>query len=186
LFQGYQFPVVTNPFTHQPTSWSGEFVKLEPGAATHALLAYLTAPPVGVATVSPTDALATVSRLSRSVRDGFYPFVQNSEWFDTGHTPLASVFRALAPVLCKSCGANPYDNPWLANYSPKSASVQGAKIAEPARTVQTTVEAAASRPNAGESGAEAGAARHWAANPTAKRASGASAAGRAGKHSDVG
>lgn len=185
LFQGYQFPVVSNPFTHQPTSWSGELVKLDPGAATKALLAYLTAPPVGVATVSPTDALATVSRLGTSIRDGFYPFVQNSEWFNTGHTPMASVFRALAPVLCKSCGPNPYDNPWLKNYSPKSSAVEGRNAVDPARAVETTVKAAASTPGAGAGGEEA-TARHSATNRTAKRAPGASAGRRAAKHTAVG
>lgn len=202
LFQGYQFPEVTNPFTDQPTSWSGAFVKLDPGAATKALLAYLTAPPVGVATVSPTDAVRTVSRLGASMRDGFYPFVQNSEWFDTANTPIAPVFRALAPALCKSCGANPYDNPWLANYSPKSASTESGKIADPAAAVEPTVKTAVSVPSAGERGAEATAARHSAtaarhsASPArhsaaavgdsaGKRASGAPAGGSAPKHAAV-
>lgn len=180
LFQGYQFPVVTNPFTHQATSWSGEFVKLDPGAAMKGLLAYLTAPPVGVATVSPTEALTTTSRLGTSARDGFYPFVQNSEWFDTAHTPLAPVFRAFAPVLCKSCQANPYDNPWLANYSPTSA--EGRKVADPPPIMGTPVKAAASSSDPGESAAAVTAPDRSVVNRTAKRASGPRGAGRAAQH----
>lgn len=141
LYRGYQFPTVTNPFTGQPTSWSGQYVKLDRGAAAAALRDYLTAPPVGIATVTPAEAANTVSRLTKSFNTAFYPFVQDSEWFDSARTPLAPLFRALAPVLCASCEANPYDNPWLKNYPPKPASGQNpAPIAPPAAAVALATE----------------------------------------------
>lgn len=121
LYQGYQFPAVTNPFTGSPTSWSGQYVKLDRGAAVTALREYLTGPPAGVATVAPGEAARTIQRLGTSVSEAFKPFVQNSQWFDQRHTVFAPVFRALAPALCASCEADPYDNPWLKNYSPKPA-----------------------------------------------------------------
>lgn len=134
LFRGYQFPVVTNPFTGQQTSWSGQRVTLDPNAAATALRDYLTAPPVGIATVSPGEAVATVSRLAKSVNAAFYPFVQDSQWFDSRHTVLAPLFRALAPVLCSSCDpANPYDNQWLKGYSQTPAA--GAAAVAPAAAV---------------------------------------------------
>lgn len=128
LYQGHQFPVVTNPFTKLPTSWSGEYVKLVRGAPMTSLRGYLTGPPAGVATVSAADISATVSRLKKSVKDAFDPFVQNSQWFDDKTTILAPLFRAMAPKLCASCDpADPYDNPWLENYSVKP----GAAVALP-------------------------------------------------------
>jgi len=131
LSRGYQFPVVTNPFTGQATSWSGQYVTLARSGAATSLRAYLTGPPVGVQTVSPADALGTMSRLAKSVNDAFYPFVQNSQWFDSRHTVPAPLFRAFAPVLCASCNAEPYDNPWLKNYSVKPAA--SADLPEPVR-----------------------------------------------------
>lgn len=119
LYQGYQFPVVTNPFTGAPTSWSGQYVKLERGAALTALSNYLTATPTRVETVSLSETLTTMRKLAKSMSDAFYPFVQNSQWFDEQHAVLAPLFRSLAPALCPSCDPdNPYDNPWLKNYSP--------------------------------------------------------------------
>ena len=136
LFGGYQFPLVTNPFTGQETSWSGRQVKLDPGGAFNSLQGYLTAPPVGVETVSAADAGTIISRLGKAVPDAFYPFVQNSQWFDDKNTVLAPLFRALAPALCASCDpANPYDNEWLKNYSQKpaaAAALPGSAAASPA------------------------------------------------------
>ena len=171
LNQGYQFPVVTNPFTGVPTSWSGQYVKLDRGAAMTSLRAYLTGPPAGVATVSAADVSATVSRLAKSVKDAFYPFVQNSQWFDDKNTILAPLFRSLAPALCKSCDpVDPYDNPWLKNYSVKPAAavdlpevtgthhsaqtpVADAVTAIPARArAATTVRQSASRGRSGKPG----------------------------------
>ena len=137
LSRGYQFPAVTNPFTGQPTSWSGQYVKLDRGAASTSLRRYLTGPPVGVQTVSPADALDAAGRLAKSVKDAFNPFVQNSQWFDTKHTVFAPLFRALAPALCASCGTNPYDNEWLNSYSQKPAAVASLPAA-PAATKPVT------------------------------------------------
>lgn len=122
FYRGYQFPAVTNPFTGEETSWSGRYVTLDRNAAVNSLRDYLTAPPVGVATVTSAEAVGSISRLAKSLNDAFYPFVQNSQWFDNKHTVLAPMFRALAPVLCTSCDpANPYDNEWLKNYPQKPA-----------------------------------------------------------------
>lgn len=135
LFRGYQFPTVTNPFTGEQTSWSGQYVKLDPGGPVAALREYLTGPPVGVKTVTPAEALDTMSRLAKSFNAGFYPFVQNSQWFDSANTMLAPVFRALAPVLCEACEANPYDNPWLKNYPPEPAAQAPAPTVSPSAAV---------------------------------------------------
>jgi hypothetical protein len=50
----------------------------------------------------------------------FYPFVQNSEWFNPDTTGFAYLYRPLAPILCQNCDpANPYNSPWLyQNYDP--------------------------------------------------------------------
>lgn len=146
LFRGYQFPTVTNPFTGEQTSWSGQYVKLDPGGPATALREYLTGQPVGVKTVTPAEALATMSRLAKSFNAGFYPFVQNSQWFDSANTMLAPVFRALAPVLCEACEANPYDNPWLKNYPPEPAAQAPPPAVSPsAAVVATTATDSATR-----------------------------------------
>ena len=135
LHEGYQFPTVTNPFTGEPTSWSGRYVKLG-GDPSAALWAYLTAPPTGVATVSPGGFPGTLAKLGKSFYDAFNPFVQNSEWFNDDQTGLAPLFRALAPTLCPSCDPDePYNNPWLnENYSPnRSVSAAAAVTASTAR-----------------------------------------------------
>jgi hypothetical protein len=133
LYQGYQFPVVTNPFNGQETSWSGRYVKLDRGAVMTSLGDYLTAAPSGVETVSLSDVVSTISRLGTSFRDGFNPFVQNSEWFDNQSTVAAPLFRALAPVICPSCDpANPYDNPWLKNYPAQPATSANSPVSVPA------------------------------------------------------
>jgi hypothetical protein len=134
LYEGYQFPTVTNPFTGTPTSWSGEYVKLDPGAAFTALTTYLTGPPQTVASVSPEEASATMSKVAKAVADAFDPFVPNSEWFNPEQTGLAPVFRAAAPNFCRSCDAeNLYDNPWLYdNYRPNSGPAPSAAVAETA------------------------------------------------------
>ena len=134
LYEGYQFPTVTNPFTGAPTSWSGQYVKVDPGAAFTALTAYLTGPPQTVASVSPEEASATMSKAAKAVADAFDPFVPNSEWFNPEQTGLAPVFRAAAPNLCRSCDAeNLYDNPWLYdNYRPNSGPAPSAAVAETA------------------------------------------------------
>lgn len=144
LFRGYQFPVVANPFTGQPTSWSGQYVKLDRNATANALRDYLTAPPVGIKTVSPGEAVNAVSRLATSFNQAFYPFVQNSQWFDNKHTVLAPLFRALAPVLCASCDpANPYDNEWLKNYGSKPAA-GAAGVVGPGSAANVSISAAGS------------------------------------------
>ena len=109
--------------------------------------------------------------LAKSVKDAFYPFVQNSQWFDDKNTILAPLFRSLAPALCKSCDpVDPYDNPWLKNYSVKPAAavdlpevtgthhsaqtpVADAVTAIPARArAATTVRQSASRGRSGKPG----------------------------------
>lgn len=136
FYRGYQFPAVTNPFTGVEASWSGQFVKLDRNAAVNSLRDYLTAPPAGVATVTSAEAVGSISRLAKSVNDAFHPFVQNSQWFDDQHTPLAPLFRALAPVLCASCDpTNPYDNEWLKNYPQKPAAAKPSAAVPAAATV---------------------------------------------------
>jgi hypothetical protein len=136
LFGGHQFPVVANPFTGQETSWSGQYVKLDRGGAMNALRGYLTAPPVGVETVSAAEAATAISRLSKSIVDAFDPFVQNSQWFDEKHTVFAQLFRALAPALCASCDpTNPYDNEWLKNYPAKPVAAASRPVAPVAAPV---------------------------------------------------
>jgi hypothetical protein len=134
LYEGYQFPTVTNPFTGTPTSWSGEYVKLDPGAAYTALTAYLTGPPQTVASVSPEEASAAMSKAAKAVADAFDPFVPNSEWFNPEQTGLAPVFRAAALTFCRSCDAeNLYDNPWLYdNYRPNTGPAPSAVVADTA------------------------------------------------------
>ena len=120
LYEGYTFPAVTNPFTGEPTSWSGRYVQLEPWGPFTSAWESLVAPPRPVETVSFGDAFETTQRLVTSGFSSFYPFVQNSEWYNDDQTGLAPSFRALAPILCKSCDpVDPYDNPWLyENYPP--------------------------------------------------------------------
>lgn len=132
LRDGYQFPTVTNPFTLQETSWSGQTVKLDDAGAFRALWDYLTGPSAGVATVPLGDYFITPAKSAKSLFDAYYPFVQNSEWFNKDQTILAPVFAALAPVTCPSCApGNPYDNPWLYdNYPPAPAA--GAAVPVPA------------------------------------------------------
>jgi hypothetical protein len=134
LNEGYQFPIVTNPFTGAPTSWSGQYVKLDPGAAFAALTSYLTGPPQTIASVSPDEASAAISKVSKAVADAFDPFVPNSEWFNPEQTGLAPVFRAAAPNFCRSCDTeNLYDNPWLYdNYRPNSGPAPSAAVADTA------------------------------------------------------
>lgn len=132
LINGYQFPTVTNPFTLQPTSWSGKQVTLDPGAPFTALWDYLSSQPQGVQTAPIGDYLTVPFKLGKSVFDAYYPFVQNSEWFNPS-TPFSAAFRALAPVLCPSCGPEPYANPWLYNNYPT----------KPAATTRTPAPAAA-------------------------------------------
>ncbi len=130
LNEGYQFPTVTNPFTGEQTSWSGQYVKLDPAAPVNALGAYLSGPAQAVETVAPGDAAAAVGKLTKSVADAFNPFVQNSEWFNPEHSALAPVFRNLAPALCPSCDPdNPYDNPWLYENYPAKAAAPSAAVA---------------------------------------------------------
>ena len=121
LYEGYTFPTVTNPFTGEETSWSGQYVKLEPFGPITSMWDYLTAPPTGPEAVPLSDYFTVPVKLGKALFDAFYPFVQNSEWYNDDQTGLAPFFRALAPVLCKSCtpGKPVYDNPWLyENYPP--------------------------------------------------------------------
>ena len=41
--------------------------------------------------------------------NSFYPFVQNSEYYNPDETGLAYVFRALSPILCGNCDRDPTD-----------------------------------------------------------------------------
>ena len=134
LYEGYRFAAVTNPFTGEPTSWSGEYVKLDPSGADTALMAYLTGPPQTVASVSPDEASAAMSKASKAVADAFDPFVPDSEWFNPEQTGLAPVFRAVAPNFCRSCDAEkPYDNPWLYdNYRSNSVPAPSTAVADAA------------------------------------------------------
>ncbi len=126
LYAGYTFPAAgeegsTNPpFTGEPVSWAGETPELEPFGPFKSTWEYLTAPPTGIETVSLGEVFATTVKFGKAMFDAFYPFVQNSEWYNDDQTSLAPLFRALAPLLCPSCDPdNPYDNPWLyENYPP--------------------------------------------------------------------
>lgn len=131
LYDGYQFPTVTNPFNGEPTSWSGQYVKLDPGAPFTALADYLTGPAATVETVSLGEFVAAFGRVVQSVSDAFNPFVPNSEWFNPEQTGLAEAFRAFAPSLCPTCDPEkPYDNPWLYdNYPARSAPAASAAVA---------------------------------------------------------
>lgn len=144
LNDGYQFPTVTNPFTLQQTSWSGQYVKTEPGAAFTALWDYLSGPSAGVQTAPIADYLRVPVKLVKSMVDAFYPFVQNSEWFDPElvGVPTASLFSALAPVTCPSCVPGvPFDNPWLYENYPPTPPASAA--AAPVDTLDETEEIAA-------------------------------------------
>ncbi|MFM9032706.1 MAG: hypothetical protein ACKOQ4_00160 [Mycobacterium sp.] len=166
LHSGYQFPAVTNPFTGEPTSWSGQYVKLDRGAVSSALRNYLTAPPTGVETVSPGEFAAAVGAVGRSVRKAFYPFVQDSEWFNEAQIGAAPLFRRLAPALCPSCNPDkPYDNPWLyENYPPKVRAASAAPAAAKGPDGVLATEAAAPRP-AAKTRAARGRAQRTAAGP---------------------
>jgi hypothetical protein len=131
LYEGYQFPTVTNPFTGAPTSWSGRYVKLDPGAAFAALESYLTGPRRAVATVTLGEATAVVAKAAKAVAYAYNPFVPNSEWFNPQQTGLADAFRVLAPNFCRTCDPEkPYDNPWLYdNYPAKSGPAPFAAVA---------------------------------------------------------
>ncbi|WP_141564369.1 hypothetical protein [Mycolicibacterium palauense] len=120
LYDGYTFPEVVNPHTGEEMEWSEEHVQLDPAEPITSVWDYLVAPPSGVKTVSLQETFSTLAKLTKSIFDGFYPFVQNSEWYNDDQTSLAPLFRALAPVLCPTCDPdNPYDNPYLYdNYDP--------------------------------------------------------------------
>jgi hypothetical protein len=120
LYSGYTFPEVVNPFDGTDPGWSGDHVQLDPFGPVTSVIDYLLAPPTGVQTVSPDQIIATVTKFAKSMWDGFYPFVQNSEWFNPDTTGFAYLFRPLAPILCTNCDpANPYPNPWqYQNYDP--------------------------------------------------------------------
>ncbi len=155
LYEGYRFPAVTNPFTGEPTSWSGQYVKLDPGGAFAALTSYLTGPPQTVASVSFDQASATVAKATKAVNDAFFPFVPNSEWYNPEQTGLASAFRAASPNFCRSCDPdNLYDNPWLYdNYRPNSGPAPSAAVADTAAVSDVAPDAAepaAAAPVAGE------------------------------------
>ncbi|KRE33152.1 hypothetical protein ASG82_23310 [Mycobacterium sp. Soil538] len=151
LYQGYTFPAAgeegsTNPFTGEPVSWAGQTVKLDPFGPMTSMWEYLTAPPTGPETVPLSDYFSVPAKLGKALFDSFYPFVQNSEWFNDEQTGLAPLFRALAPLLCKSCtpGQPVYDNPWLYdNYPPnQEATTEAAPTATlAAATVPEETEA---------------------------------------------
>lgn len=130
LHQGYQFPAVTNPFTGEPTSWSGKYVKVDPRGAFTALGAYLTGPRQSAATVTLAEASAVVSKTAKAIADAYNPFVPNSEWFNPEQSVLAPAFRAVVPTFCRSCDQdNLYDNPWLyENYRPQSVPPASAAV----------------------------------------------------------
>jgi len=150
LYEGYRFPTVTNPFTGEPTSWSGQYVTVDPWSAFTALTAYLTGPPQTVASVSPDEASATMAKASKAVADAFDPFVPNSEWFNPEQTVLAPSFRAAAPNFCRSCDPeNLYDNPWLYdNYRPNSGLSPSAVVAGAATVRDAVPEASDPEPKA--------------------------------------
>lgn len=127
LYKGYTFPTsgegVTNPFTGDTVEWAGTPVKIEPFGAFTSIWDYLTAKPTGPETVPLADYFRVPAKLGKALFDSFYPFVQNSEWYNDQQTGLAPLFRALAPLLCPSCtpGKPVYDNPWLYdNYPPNN------------------------------------------------------------------
>ena len=132
LQDGYQFPTSTNPFTLAPTTWSGQSVKMTPGGEFISLWNYLTGPPAEIETMPLGEMARATGKLIKSMVDAFYPFVQNSEWYNP-RTPLSELSTALAPALCPSCDPdNPYDNTWLyENYppSPSAAAVQPKTVA---------------------------------------------------------
>ncbi len=95
-------------------------MKLEPFGAFTSMWDYLAAPPTGPETVPLSDYFSVPAKLGKALFDSFYPFVQNSEWFNDQQTNFAPLFRALAPLLCPSCtpGKPVYDNPWLYEHYP--------------------------------------------------------------------
>lgn len=146
LYEGYTFPAAgeegsTNPFTGEPVSWAGQTVKLEPFGAFTSMWDYLTAPPTGPETVPLSDYFSVPAKLGKALFDSFYPFVQNSEWYNDEQTNFAPLFRALAPLLCPSCtpGQPVYDNPWLYdNYPPNQQTTTLAAATAPAEPEANT------------------------------------------------
>lgn len=125
LYDGYTFPEAgeqgsTNPFNGVPVSWAGTTVQLEPWSPFKDTWEWLTSPPKPVETVPASDYFSVPLKLIKATFDAYYPFVQNSGWFNPQNGLLAVVSRALAPLLCPSCDQdNLYDNPWLyENYDP--------------------------------------------------------------------
>ncbi|MCB0949631.1 MAG: hypothetical protein KDB44_10195, partial [Mycobacterium sp.] len=148
LYSGYTFPTVTNPFTGEETSWSGQHVQLDPWEPFTSSWEWLVAPPQPVETVSLGEAFDTTQKLITSVFASYYPFVQNSEWYNDEQTALAPLFRALAPILCENCDPdNPYDNPWLyENYPPNTVEQDDPSDEVPEADIEADVDGGSDAP----------------------------------------
>jgi hypothetical protein len=149
LQDGYRFPTSTNPFTLQPTTWSGQSVQMTPGAEFIALWNYLTGPPAKIETMPLGEMARATGKLTKSMVDAFYPFVQNSEWYNP-RTPFSKLSTALAPALCPSCDPeNPYDNQWLyENYPPSPSAALQPRMVAPAAAATATDSSPTATPSA--------------------------------------
>ena len=153
---GYTFGEVVNPFTGEVMPWSGTTVKFEPFEPVKAMTDSLFAKPTGPKFVSLQQTFATIAKVAKSLWLGFYPFVQNSEWYNKDQTGMAPLFKALAPLLCGNCNPDqPYDNPWLyEKYQPHTpsdaAATETAALAPAATEVTATKLDAAAPPAAPE------------------------------------
>ena len=109
LYSGYTFPTKVNPFDGSSVGYPDGYVQLDPDAPGKAFLASLVAPPTGPQTVTLAEVGASFARLGAALFNSFYPFVQNSEYYNPDQTGLAYVFRALSPILCGNCNRDPAD-----------------------------------------------------------------------------
>lgn len=118
LYKGYTFPSKVNPFDGSSVDYPDGYVQLDPNAPGKAFLASLLATPTGPQTFTLGEVGATFTRLGKALFNSFYPFVQNSEYYNPDETGLAYVFRALSPILCGNCDRDPTDG-YAGVYQPK-------------------------------------------------------------------
>ncbi|TPG32274.1 hypothetical protein EAH80_20925 [Mycobacterium hodleri] len=118
LYSGYTFPAKVNPFDGSSVGYPDGYVQLDPDAPGKAFLASLVATPTGPQSVTLAEAGAAFARLGSALFNSFYPFVQNSEYYNPDETGLAYVFRALSPILCGNCNRDPADG-YAGVYQPK-------------------------------------------------------------------
>ena len=93
--------------TGDPVPWSGQTVKLDPFEGIKSFINYLSGPPSEIKTVSPQDAIESVTNLFAALTVTWNPFVPMSYIWNPQYQLLAPLFRAFAPILCPTC--NPED-----------------------------------------------------------------------------